>query len=274
MPADLLDASSCIRAVQGADAVFNLAVFGGGILRNTREGARVFTTNVLMQTHVIEAVRMCDVERYLFPSSVCVYPAKLEVMREDLAWDSPPDKTHLGFGWAKRMGEMQCQLYAEQYGIRIAIVRPTNAYGPGDNFDLNSSHVIPALIRKAVEKQDPYVVWGDGTSKREFIYSADVARGMILALEKYPVADPVNLGSGQEISIADLTQLILKLSEHNPSQVLFDETKPIGQTRRICDTHKANKLLDFSAQVLLSTGLRNTIDWYKQRHMTVRGKAQ
>ena len=263
-PADILDARSCAEAIRGADTVFNLAVYGGGILRNTRESAHILTTNLLMQTHVIEAVRECEVERYLFPSSVYAYPGKVEIMKEDLAWEGPPDKTHEGFGWAKRIGEMQCRLYAEEYGIKIAIVRPTNTYGPMDNFDLKSSHVVPALVRKAVERQDPYVVWGSGAARRELIYSGDVARGMILALDKYAVADPVNLGSGQEISIADLTGLILELAGHTPSKIVFDESRPAGQMRRVCDTRKASEVLGFTAEIRLKTGLGKTIDWFKQ----------
>jgi GDP-L-fucose synthase len=258
-----LDVNDCIGAVKRADVIFNLAVYGGGILRNSTQSGQILTTNLLLQTNIIEAVRLSDAERYLFTSSVCAYPADLEMMSEDLAWQGPPDRSHEGFGWAKRIGEMQCRLYAEQYGMRIAIVRPTNSYGPYDNFDLKSSHVIPALVRKAVDRADPYVVWGNGATKREFIYSADVARGMILAIEKCPVADPINLGSGKEISILELTQLILKLTEHKPSTVVFDESKPRGQSRRVCDVRKAEEILGFHAEVAPSVGLKETIEWYR-----------
>jgi GDP-L-fucose synthase len=266
--ANLQNPEECVGAIKGAEAVFNLAVYGGGILRNSTESGKILTLNLIMQSNIIEAVRTYDVERYLFPSSVCAYPGNLELMSEDDAWSGPPEKTHEGFGWAKRIGELQCKLYAEQYGLEIAIVRPTNSYGPRDNFDLRSSHVIPSLVRKAVEGQDPYFVWGNGSSKREFLYSEDVARGMILALDKYPRADPVNLGSGAETSIADLVELILDLAGYHPAKIAFDETKPIGQQRRICDISKAKSVLGFSAQVSLNSGLRSTIEWYRQNQRT------
>jgi len=165
------------------------------------------------------------------------------------------------------MGELQAQAYFEEYGMKIAIVRPTNAYGPRDNFDLETSHVIPALIRKAVERWDPFVVWGTGESTRDFIHARDIARGMLLALERYAVADPVNLATGRSIKIKDLARLILKLSGYEDARVVFDEKYPTGQLVRRVSTAKAREKIGFVAQISHEEGLKETIDWYRAHRM-------
>jgi len=259
---DLTKWEDCVKAVKGVDLVFHLAGFVGGVGRNASHPAGMFTPNILMNTQMLEAARLQGVERYLFTSSACMYPGNITYFVEDRGWDSPPEKSNASYGWAKRMGELQSQVYAEEYGMKIAIVRPTNAYGPRDNFDLDTSHVIPALIRKAVERQDPYVIWGNGESSRDFIHARDVARGMLLALENYPVADPINLATGRSIKIKDLARLILNISGYTDARIEFDAAKPIGQIERRVSIAKAKEKIGFSAEITLEEGLKETIQWF------------
>lgn len=261
---DLTRLEDCVKAVGDAECVFHLAAFVGGVGRNRAHPAGMYTPNMLMQTNMLEAARLEDVDYYLYTSSVCLYPGHISLMSEDRAWEGPPEATNASYGWVKRMGELQCQAYTEEYGMRIAIVRPTNAYGPYDNFDLETSHVIPALVRKAVERQDPYVVWGTGEVSRDFIHARDISRGMMLALEKSHVADPLNLGTGREIKIKDLAHLILVLSGHENAKTVFDIGQPLGQLGRRADTQKAKEKIGFEAQITLEEGLRETIDWYRK----------
>lgn len=262
MKGDLTKLDDCLAAVENVECVFQAAALVGGVGRNKSHPAQMYTTNMLIQTNMLEAARLRDIDRYLYTSSCCLYPRDVTLMSEDKAWDGPPEPTNTSYGWVKRMGELQCLAYAEEYGMKIAIVRPTNTYGPGDNFDLETSHAIPALIRKAVEKQDPYVVWGRGEVSRDFIHAKDVAGGMMLALQKHCVADPINLGTGREIKIRDLASLILKLSGHDPAKLVFDEARPVGQLGRRTDTNKAREKIGFVARITLEEGLKDTIDWY------------
>lgn len=266
---DLTKWNSCRRAADGMEIVFHLAAVVGGVGYNVAHPAGAYTPNVLMNTLMLEAARVEDVERYLFTSSACVYPRECKIpISENEAWKTPPEPTNANYGWTKLMGELQAQAYAEEYGMKIAIVRPFNAYGPRDNFDPKTSHVIPALIRKAVERQDPFQVWGSGEPSRDFTYVTDVAKGMILATEKYAVADPINISTGREIKIKDLANLILKLAGHHPSDILFQREKPLGQPRRMADTTKAKKAIGFKATVSLEEGLKKTIDWYRAQFIS------
>ncbi len=235
--------------------------------RNVAHPAGMFTPNVLMNTQMLESARLENVERYLYTSSACIYPGNLEYFVEDRGWDAPPAQSNASYGWVKRIGEFQAQAYSEEYGMKTAIVRPTNAYGPRDNFDLKTSHVIPALIRKAVEKQDPFVIWGSGESTRDLIHAKDIARGMLLALEKYAVADPVNLATGRSVKIKDLAHLILKLCGYENAKVVFDKNSPTGQLVRRVSTAKANEKIGFVAQISLEEGLKETINWYKAQQV-------
>jgi GDP-L-fucose synthase len=263
--ADLTRLDDCVEAIGDVKHVFHLAAFVGGVGRNKAHPAGMYTPNMLMQTNMLEAARLRDAEQYMYTSSVCLYPAHISLLSEDKAWEGPPEATNASYGWVKRMGELQCQAYAEEYGLNIAIVRPTNAYGPRDNFDLENSHVIPALVRKAVEKQDPYVVWGTGEVSRDFIHARDISRGMMLALEKHPLADPLNLGTGREIKIKDLAYLILTLSGHEKAKVILDRTQPSGQLGRRVDTRKAKDKIGFEAEITLEEGLKETVDWYRKK---------
>lgn len=264
---DLTKQNICVKAVKDMDYVFHLAAFVGGVGRNAAHPASMFTPNILMNTQMLEVARLEDVERYLYTSSACIYPGNLDFFVEEKGWDAPPEPTNASYGWVKRMGELQARAYSEEYNMKIAIVRPTNAYGPRDNFDLETSHVVPALIRKAVERRDPFVIWGTGESTRDLIHAKDISRGMLLALENYAVADPVNLATGRSIKIKDLAYLILKLSEYENARVIFDKNKPTGQVVRRVSTAKAKEKIGFVAQISLEEGLKKTIDWYKAQRV-------
>jgi GDP-L-fucose synthase len=261
---DLTIWEECKKAVEGADIVFHLAASAGGIGQLAALPATTYTKNMLMNTQMLEAARTEDVEKYLFVSSVQVYPAHYKLpISESEAWKGIPEATGAAYGWVKLMGELQAQLYAKEYGMKIATVRPFNVYGPRDNFDLRTARVIPATIRKALERHDPFHVWGSGEPTRDFIYVADVVKGMLLAVEKYAVADPVNLGTGKEVKIKDLVTTILRLAGHNPSRIIFDKEKPTGRARVVTDIRKAKKVMGFEAKISLEEGLKETINWYR-----------
>lgn len=266
---DLKRWNACVKAVKDMEYVFHLAAFVGGVGRNVAHPAGMFTPNMLMNTQMLEAARLEGIKRYLYTSSACIYPGNLEFFVEEKGWDAPPAESNSSYGWVKRMGELQAQAYSAEYGMKIAIVRPTNAYGPRDNFDLKTSHVIPALIRKAVERQNPFVVWGSGESTRDLIHAKDIARGMLLALEKYAVADPINLATGRSIKIKDLAHLILKLSGYENAKIIFDESNPTGQLVRRVSTAKAKEKIGFVAQISLEEGLKETINWYKENRRRI-----
>jgi len=267
---DLTKFEDCKKAVKGMDYIFQLAAVVGGVSFNVTHRGTLFSKNILIQTNMLEASKQEGVKRYLFTSSACVYPSvcKVPISEEECVvgvFDRPPERTNNAYGWVKRMGELQAQYYKEEYEMKIAIVRPFNVFGPRDNFDLETSHVIPSLIRKAVERQKPFKIWGTGEPSRDFVFVTDTARGMMLALEKYAVADPVNLASGRDIKIKDLAALILKISGYENPQIVFEKSKPLGQLVRRGSTKKAKKVLGFKTKVSLKEGLRITIDWYRNK---------
>lgn len=259
---DLTHMEDCIKAVKNIEYVFHLAGVVGGVGMNAAHPALMYTPNILMNTQMLEAARQADVDRYLFTSSACIYPGNISYFEEERGWDAPPERTNASYGWVKRMGELQAQAYAEEYGVKVAIVRPTNAYGPRDNFDLEASHVIPALIRKAVERHDPFVIWANGEATRDFIHARDIARGMMLALERYPFPDAVNLATGRSVKIKDLASKILSISGYENARVVFDDARPLGQVERRVSTAKAKEKIGFVAKIDLEEGLRETIEWY------------
>lgn len=264
--ADLTQQEACKKVCKDMDIVMNLAAKVGGIEYNKNHQGTMFTQNILLATQILEAARKNDVERYLCVSSACVYPRYCTIPTpESEGFNDIPEPTNLGYGWAKRMAEVQAQCYAEEYGMKIAIVRPYNAYGPRDHFDPEKSHVVPAIIKRIFDGENPLVVWGNGEQTRAFLYVTDFARGLIEAVEKYPVADPINLGTDEEIKIKDMVEMIIKLSGKNIN-VLFDTSMPVGQPRRNCDTIKAKEKIGFEAKVKLKDGLRETIRWYRIGH--------
>jgi GDP-L-fucose synthase len=262
--ADLTRQEICEKVCGDIDIVLNLAAKVGGIDYNRRHPGSMFVKNNLLAAQILEASRKNDVERYLCVSSACVYPRYCTIPTpESEGFNDVPEPTNLGYGWAKRMAEVMAQCYAEEFGMKIAIVRPYNAYGPRDHFDVEKSHVIPALIKRVFDGENPINVWGTGEQTRAFIYVDDIARGMMLATENYPKADPINLGTNEEITIRELVNLIVDLSGRKPRpDVVFDESKPSGQPRRNSDNAKAKAKIGFEAEVPLREGLAKTIKWY------------
>tara|TARA_Y100000588_G_scaffold215363_1_gene229264 strand:- start:1176 stop:2123 length:948 start_codon:yes stop_codon:yes gene_type:complete len=248
------------------DLVFHLAAVVGGIGANRSNPGKLFYDNAIMGIQVIEHARRACVGKTLIVGTICSYPKYTSIpFRESEFWDGYPEETNAAYGLAKKMLLVQAQAYRQQYGMDIINVLPVNLYGPGDNFDLESSHVIPALIRKYVEARDSsaseVTLWGTGKATREFLYVDDAAEAILLAMGKYDSPDPVNLGSGEEVSIRDLSLMIgnaVGFSGHS----LWDTSKPDGQPRRNLDTTKAREEFGFVSSVSLSVGLDRTIEWY------------
>ncbi|HVA67206.1 MAG TPA: NAD-dependent epimerase/dehydratase family protein [Elusimicrobiota bacterium] len=258
---DLKDLEFCRKAARGQKTVMNLAAVVGGIEYNIAHPASIFRDNLGIFMNVLEAARLEKVERFLTVSSACVYPRFCSLPTpEEEGFKDVPEPTNQGYGWAKRMEEFLSAGYAQEFGMKIAVARPYNAYGPRDNFDPKSSHVIAALVRRVVEGENPLKVWGNGDNSRSFLYVKDFARGLILTAEKYPEADAVNLGAGEEIRIGDLVRLICRLAGAAP-KIVFDSSMPTGQPRRRCDTQKAERVLGFKAEYSLEQGLKETIAW-------------
>jgi len=266
---DLVKDESCKIATKNVDMVFHLAGLVRGVGYNASHPAELLTSNVLMNIQMLEAARINDVSKYLFMSSACGYPLEAPVpLTEDYFFEGEPEPTNGTYGHAKRIGEIQAQAYKEEYGMNIAIARPFNAYGPRDNFNPIESHVIPALIKKSVERQKPFKIWGNGKATRAFIYVNDIVRGLLLLMEKYTVCDPLNLGTDEEISVRDLAFLILKLSGYSDAKVEFEADKPAGQPRRSASTKKAKEKIGFEASINLEKGILETINWYKKVNNT------
>lgn len=264
---DLRRWEDCVKAVDGIDIVIHLAASVGGIGFNQRNPGVLFYDNIIMGAQLMEASRLVSVEKFLQVGTVCAYPNLAKVpFREDEIWDGYPEETNAPYGIAKKALLVQAQAYREQYGFNAIYILPVNLFGPGDNFDLEDSHVIPALIRKCVdaaeEGAEEIVVWGTGAPTREFLYVEDCARGLIMAVKEYDEPAPVNLGSGQEISIKDLVELIVDLTEFKGS-VVWDANMPDGQPKRCLDTSRATEKFGFTARIPFEEGLRRTIEWYR-----------
>lgn len=250
------------------EVLFHLAAVVGGIGANRLNPGSFFYENAIMGIQLIEAARVHQVEKTLVAGSICAYPKFTPVpFKEDDLWNGYPEETNAPYGIAKKALLVQQQAYRQQYGLNSIFVMPVNLYGPRDNFDLQSSHVIPALIRKALEAKEAGVTelvgWGDGSPTREFLYVEDAAEGLITAMERYDGDEPVNLGSGFEISIKDLMELIARLCGFE-GRLVWDATQPNGQPRRGLDTTRADKYFGFRAQTSLEAGLKKTIEWYKE----------
>jgi GDP-L-fucose synthase len=253
---------------QRPEIVIHLAARVGGIGANRDNPGSFFYDNAIMGIELMEQARQTGVHKFVQVGTVCAYPkfAPIPFSEEDL-WNGYPEETNAPYGLAKKMLLVQAQAYRQEYGLNAIYLIPVNLYGPGDNADLRSSHVIPALIRKCLEAKQAGAkvveVWGTGTPTREFLYVDDAARGIMLAAERYDKADPVNLGSAQEISIRDLVKLIADLTGFE-GQIVFDPTKPDGQPRRKLNVDRAKREFDFASQTSFEVGLRYTIDWFKK----------
>jgi len=250
--------------------VLHMAAEVGGIGANRDNPGRYFFANMSMGLHLIEHGRRNGIEKFLQTGTICAYPKFTPVpFKETDLWNGYPEETNAPYGIAKKALLVMCQGYRQQYGMNAVYALPVNLYGPGDNFDLHSSHVIPALIRKVVEAQqrgdEQIVAWGTGKVSREFLYVDDCARGLVAMLERYDSPEPMNLGTGREITIKDLTELVARLAGFK-GKIVWDASKPDGQPRRCLDVEHARREIGFIAQVSLEEGLKRTIDWYRQSH--------
>jgi GDP-L-fucose synthase len=252
--------------------VIHLAAKVGGIGFNQEKPAELFYDNLIMGTQLLHEAYLRNIEKFVALGTICAYPKFTPVpFKEEDLWNGYPEETNAPYGLAKKMMLVQSQAYRRQYGFNSIFLLPVNLYGPGDNFDPRSSHVIPALIKKCFDAIDAYndkiEVWGTGSATREFFYVEDAAEAICMATDTYNKSEPVNIGAGFEISIKELTELIAKLTGFQ-GKIIWDKSKPDGQPRRMLDTTKALKEFMFTAKTNLTTGLIKTIDWYKEnRHL-------
>jgi GDP-L-fucose synthase len=263
---DLRNLEICRALVKNQDIVIHLAAKVGGIGLNREKPGELFYENLIMGVQLMEEARKVGVEKFVAIGTICAYPKFTPVpFKEENLWDGYPEETNAPYGLAKKMLLVQAQAYRQQYGFNAIYLLPVNLYGPGDNFDPRSSHVIPALIRKVAEakkeRRDYMEVWGTGKATREFLYVKDAAEGIVLAAEKYNKPEPVNLGSGMEISVKDLVNLICNLMGFK-GEIRWDPTKPDGQPRRMLSTSRAFQEFGFKARTSFEEGLEKTIDWF------------
>lgn len=259
---DLRQMDQCRSACRGAEGVIHAAAYTAGPMLHRREPVRLYTENMLINTQVLEAARLEGAKHYVFISNNSVYPSADHPLKEEEAWDGQPDPQSLGFSWVKRMGELQAQIYAAHTDMRIRISRGGNVYGPRDNFDLEYSHVLPALLRKALARQNPFEVWGTGEEVRDFIHARDMARGILMLLERYPRCEPVNLATGRHITVKELLRIIFDICGHSGAQLRFLSDRPAGVRVKVIDTARADAM-GFKASIRLEEGLRETVAWFK-----------
>lgn len=265
---DLRDRDAVMRLYNDArpQIVIHLAAVVGGIEASRKNPGRFFYDNAIMGIQLMEFARKCEVEKFVAAGTVCAYPKFASIpFKEDELWDGYPEETNAPYGLAKKMLLVQAQSYRKQYGFNAIYLLPVNLYGPRDNFDLETSHVIPALIRKFSEAKEhgrkEVILWGDGTPTREFLYVEDAAEGIVLAAERYAGPQPVNLGTGEEIAICDLAELIAAEIGFN-GKIIWDVSKPNGQPRRSLDVSRAKAMFDFEAKRRLRDGIPKTVAWF------------
>lgn len=264
---DLRIWENCKNVVKGIDVIIHLAARVGGIGFNQKYPGMLFYDNIMMGAQLLEAARLEGVEKFVEVGTVCSYPKNTPVpFKEENFWNGYPEETNAPYGIAKKAILVMGHAYRQQYGMNLIYLVPVNLYGPRDKFDLESSHVIPALIRKfceaIAEEMEEVVVWGTGNASREFLYVEDAAEGILLATEKYNQPDPINLGTGKEITIKDLTNLIAEITGYD-GRIIWDTKKPDGQPRRCLDTTKAKREFGFETKTNFREGLKKTIKWYE-----------
>lgn len=267
---DLVKLENIQRMLKDADpdVIIHLAALAGGIGANRSRPAEFFYINLMMGVQLIHEAWKAGVEKVVAIGTICAYPKFTPLpFKEENLWDGYPEETNAPYGLAKKMLLVQAQAYRQQYSFNTIYPLPVNLYGPRDNFDLETSHVIPAIIRKCLEAKDrgneQVVLWGDGSPTREFLYVEDAAEGILLATEHYNDSEPFNLGSGEEVSIKDLAQMITRLTGYE-GKLVWDTSKPNGQPRRALDTSRAERFFGFRARMTLEEGLRRTIEWYRK----------
>lgn len=265
---DLCTLEACQKVVDGQEIVIHLAAHVGGIGLNREKPAELFYDNLMMGTQLIDSAYKAGVEKFVCVGTICAYPKFTPVpFKEEDLWNGYPEETNAPYGIAKKALLVQLEAYRQQYGFNGVYLLPVNLYGPEDNFNPKSSHVIPALIRKVHEAQvrgdKELPVWGDGSPSREFLYSTDAARGIVMATQLYNESEPINLGTNYEVKIRDLVELICDLMEFQ-GEIMWETDKPNGQPRRCLDTQKAKEKFGFVANVDFKQGLKNTIEWYRE----------
>jgi len=265
---DLRKIEACKQVIKGMDLVIHLAGFVGGIGLNMERPGEMFYDNIRMGIFLIDEARKAGVEKFVAIGSICCYPKFTPVpFKEEDLWIGYPEETNAPYGLAKKMLLVQSQAYRQQYGFNSIFLLPVNMYGPGDNFDPRSSHVIPALIKKfydaKIKNENSVVIWGTGKATREFLYVEDAADGILLASERYNKSDPVNLGAGFEISIKHLAKLIARMVGFG-GKLVWDASKPDGQPRRMLNTKRAKREFGFAAKMSFEEGLKKEIEWYEQ----------
>ena len=253
------------------EIIIHLAAVVGGIGANRMNPGKYFYENAMMGLQLIEEARQNNIEKFVAIGTICAYPKFTPVpFREDDLWNGYPEETNAPYGLAKKMMLVQSQAYREQYDYNSIFLLPVNLYGPRDNFDLETSHVIPALIRKCLEAKkngaEHIIAWGDGSPSREFLYVEDAAEGILLGAEHYNSSEPVNLGSGMEITIKNLLETIARLTNFS-GEIIWDKDKPNGQPRRALDVSKAKEAFNFEAEMSFETGLQKTIEWYQKNSL-------
>jgi len=275
---DLTDPERVRAALADAhpDYIIHAAAVVGGIGANRAHPGKFFYENAAMGIHLIHEARRTGVEKMVVVGTVCSYPKYTPVpFREESLWDGYPEETNAPYGLAKKMLLAQAQAYRAEYGFNSVYVIPTNLYGPGDNFDLETSHVIPAMIRKFMEAEEQgqreVVLWGTGRPSREFLHVDDAAEGIVRALERYDSGEPVNLGANVEVSIADLATMISEATGYT-GQFVWDSSQPDGQPRRAVDGSAAGRLLDWKPEISLATGIRETVEWYRANRARPEGQ--
>jgi GDP-L-fucose synthase len=270
---DLRIWENCVEAVEDMDIVIHLAARVGGIGFNKKYPATLFYDNAMMGIQLIEAARQEGVEKFVVIGTVCAYPKYTPVpFKEENLWSGYPEETNAAYGIAKKVLLVQAQAFREQYGFNVIYLLPVNLYGPRDNFDPERSHVIAALIKKMVDakldERNEVVVWGTGKASREFLYVEDAADGILLATEKYDGPDPVNLGSGKEVTVFELVSVITELTGYK-GKIVWDSSMPDGQPRRCLETSRAKNEFGFEARTEFREGLKRTIEWYLRTKLTI-----
>ncbi len=254
----------CNTLFQKKDMVFHCAADVGGIQYNVLHSGTIFRNNMISFINILEAARKNKIQRTLVVSSASVYPNYSTIPTpENEGFKDAPEPTTEGYGWVKRMGEFLSQAYVKEFGMNIAIIRPSNMYGPRDNFSEEKAHVIPTLLKKIINNEDPITVFGTGNPTRAFLYVEDFCQGAMLAIEKGCDGNPINIGSDEEIAIKDIVEMICNCTGKRP-HILFDTSKPEGHARRASDITKAKHLLGFAPQILIEEGIRRTVKWYME----------
>jgi GDP-L-fucose synthase len=263
---DLTRQEDCLAAMQGVDLVFHAAGASSGVGAGADQAMAGITTNLNLTAQVLQAAWTAGVERILIFSSSTVYPVCDHPVREDEA-EGAPHPAYLGYGRMRRYFEHLAEFVASRSGVKVALVRPTAVYGPHDNFDPATSHVVAALVRRAVAKLDPFEVWGTGDEVRDFLHVEDFARGCLLTMEKHAACDPINIGYGSPVTIRRIVDIVLEAAGHTKADVRFDASKPTAIPVRLVDTSKAKRLLGFEPRIPIESGLRDLVRWYAAQRM-------